>query len=60
MLRENAFFSSLFNDGADFFFDPSARGLTNEFVLLGEHLIHHVVIVALVEIGPHAFNRLLR
>ena len=53
VLGEFASFCGVFNDGADFLLDPRTRRVADKLVLLGEELVHVVIVVALVEVCTH-------
>ena len=53
MLGEFATLSRVFDDGTDFLLHPRTRSVADQLVLLGEELVHVVVVVALVEVCTH-------
>ena len=53
VLGEFAALRGVFDDGADFLLHPRTRGIADQLVLLGEELIHVVVILALIEVCTH-------
>ena len=44
---------SVLDDRADLLLNPSSGRITDQLVLLGEEVIHHVVIVTLIQVGLH-------
>ena len=53
VLGEFAALRGVFDDGADFLLHPRTCGVADQLVLLGEELIHVVVVVSLVEVCSH-------
>jgi hypothetical protein len=53
MLGEFTTLSSVFDDRTDLLLHPRSRGVADQLVLLGEELVHVVIIVALIEVCSH-------
>ena len=53
MLGKDLRLGSVLDDWADFLLDPGTGRIADQLMLLGEEVIHHVVVVTLIQVGLH-------